>query len=343
MRAYLDSGRDRQEAVTRLFTFGPMFRYERPQKGRMRQFHQIDCECLNAAEPCVDAEMAIMLMHFMRELGIDDLTLQFNSLGCARCRPAYRTLLRDWLRRLDRAALCEDCRARLDGNPLRTLDCKTPGCQALTSGAPVPADCLCPDCSEHFGAVQRLTAAGGVNFALNPRLVRGLDYYTRTAFEVVSRAIGAQGSVAGGGRYDDLAAAIGGSDVPAVGFACGMERLAMLLPAHDEPRPDFHAAALAADRTADQAAARTAGLDAVFAVCRALRDAGFRGEMDHAPRSMKAAMRRADKSGARCALIFGPDELAAGMATIKRMDNGEQVTAPLRDVVSLVAGIAAAG
>ena len=332
MRAYLDNARNRQEAVTRLFTFGPMFRYERPQKGRLRQFHQIDCECLNAAEPCVDAEMAVMVMRFMRELGIEDLEMQINSLGCARCRPAYRTLLRGWLEGLDRDKLCEDCRRRLDANPLRVLDCKMPDCRALTSGAPLAADHICPDCRTHFDTVQRLVAAAGVGFTLNPRLVRGLDYYTRTTFEVVSQAIGSQGSVAGGGRYDGLAAEIGGPDVPAIGFACGMERLAMLLPEQDSPRPDFHAAVLAAS-FAD-------GLDTAFALCQALRDAGFRGEMEHAPRSMKAAMRQADKSKARCALIFGPDELAAGSVAIKRMDNGEQTTAPLGDAVSVVAGIA---
>ncbi|MDR2726933.1 MAG: histidine--tRNA ligase [Deltaproteobacteria bacterium] len=330
MRAYLDSGRNRQEAVTRLFTFGPMFRYERPQKGRLRQFHQIDCECLNAAEPHVDAEMTVMVMRFMSELGIDDLELQLNSLGCARCRPAYRELLRDWLGRLDRDRLCEDCRRRLDANPLRVLDCKMPGCQALTAGAPFVAAHICPDCREHFDTVRRLVAAEGVDFTLNHRLVRGLDYYTRTAFEVVSRGIGSQGAVAGGGRYDGLAAAIGGPDVPAIGFACGMERLAMLLPAEDDPRPDFHAAVLAAQADA---------LDTAFAVCQALRDAGFHGELDHMPRSMKAAMRRADKSKARCVLIFGPDELAAGTVAVKRLDNGEQATTPLADAVSIVAGI----
>ena len=334
MRAYLESGRNRHEAVTRLFTFGPMFRYERPQKGRLRQFHQIDCECLGSAEPHVDAEMVVMIMRLMSELGIGELELQLNSLGCAACRPVYRDLLHAWLLRLDREKLCEDCRRRLDTNPLRVLDCKVPGCKELTAEAPCIVDHTCEPCRDHFDAVKRLIAAESVDYVLNPRLVRGLDYYSRTTFEVVSRSIGSQGSVAGGGRYDGLAAELGGSEIPAIGFACGMERLAMLLPEADSFKPDFHAVVLHAP--ASESAA-TDGRDTAFAVTQALRDAGFCGEMDASPRSMKAAMRQADKSGARCALIFGPDELAAGTVVIKRMDNGEQTTVPLADAVNAVA------
>ena len=334
MRAYLESGRNRQEAVTRLFTFGPMFRYERPQKGRLRQFHQIDCECLGAPEPYVDAEIVVMIMRFMSELGIEGLELQLNSLGCPECRPAYRALLRDWLSQLDREKLCPDCQRRLDTNPLRVLDCKVSGCKALTDAAPCIADHLCAACEDHFATVKKLVAAENVEFTLNPRLVRGLDYYTRTTFELVSYAIGSQGAVAGGGRYDNLAEEFGGPSIPAIGFACGMERLAMLLPAQSDPGPDFHAVVLTAPESGESGGAD--GRDTAFAVAQALRDAGFRGEMDMQPRSMKAAMRQADKSKARCVLVFGPDELAAGTVLIKRMDNGEQTTAPLAEAVQVL-------
>lgn len=329
MRAYLDSGLNRQEAVSRLFTFGPMFRYERPQKGRLRQFHQINCECLGADSPYVDAEMIVMVMRFLDELGIENLELQLNTLGCTACRPAYRALLHDWLSKLDREKLCEDCRRRLETNPLRVLDCKVPGCKALTEQAPVIVDHVCPDCNDHLNTVKRMLAAEEVSYTLNPRLVRGLDYYTRTAFEVVSGAIGAQSSVAGGGRYDGLASALGGPDVPAIGFACGMERLAMLLPEAPSARPDFHVAVLAAEGAH--------GLDTAFALTQALRDAGFTGEMDAAPRSMKAAMRQADKSGARHALVLGTDELAAGTVVVKRMDDGTQTTVTLAETANLIA------
>ncbi len=325
MRAYLESGLNRREAVSRLFTFGPMFRYERPQKGRMRQFHQIDAECLGADEPYVDAEMIVMVMRFLARIGLSDLELQLNTLGCAECRPAYRERLHAWLAALDRETLCEDCRRRLDTNPLRVLDCKVPTCKAQTEGAPRIADHVCGKCADHFEAVKRLLEAEGIAYVLNPRLVRGLDYYTRTAFEVVSYAIGSQGAVAGGGRYDNLAAEFGGPGVPAMGFACGMERLAMLLPEAAPHVPDFHIAVLNAEGPD--------GRDTAFALAQALRDAGFVGEMDVQTRSLKAAMRQADKSGARCALILGPDELASGRVLIKRLDNGEQHTAPLAEAV----------
>jgi histidyl-tRNA synthetase len=311
-----------------------MFRYERPQKGRMRQFHQIDCECLGDAEPYVDADMLIMVMRFLSELGIANLELQLNSLGCSVCRPAYRQLLHDWLSRLDRSTLCENCQRRMETNPLRVLDCKVPTCKAQTEGAPDIVDHVCPECRDHFETVKRLLAAESVDYVLNPRLVRGLDYYTRTAFEVVSGEIGAQGSVAGGGRYDDLAVQIGGTPVPAMGFACGMERLAMLLPACDAMVPDFHIAVLATDGLN--------GLDTAFALAQALRDAGFTGEMDSQPRSMKAAMRQADKSKARAALILGPDELSSGNVVIKNMSDGTQQTVALNDAAGAVARITGA-
>ena len=326
MRAYIESGRS-ADAVTKLFTIGPMFRYERPQKGRMRQFHQINCECLGPSEPYADAELVTMAMRFLEAIGLRNLTLQLNSLGCPSCRPAYRDTLRQWLSSLDESALCEDCRRRMVTNPLRVLDCKVPTSKEHTAAAPKILDHNCPDCAAHFDTVRRLLDAEKVPYVINHRLVRGLDYYTRTTFEIVSDEIGAQGTVAGGGRYDGLVAQLGGPNVPGFGFACGMERLALLLPDSEEDReaarPDFYVVVLA-----------DAARDSAYALTQALRDAGFRGEMGFAVRSVKSAMRQAGKSGARFCLLIGEDELAARTVMLKNMDSGEQASVAFADVVA---------
>lgn len=325
MRAYIESGKT-QESVSRLFTIGPMFRYERPQKGRMRQFHQINCECLGPSEPYADAELVIMVMRFLEALGIGNLTLQLNSLGCPICRPAYRETLRQWLSTLDESVLCEDCRRRMTTNPLRVLDCKVPSCREHTEQAPTILAHNCPDCTAHFEVVRRLLDAEKLDYVINHRLVRGLDYYTRTTFEVVSDAIGAQGTVAGGGRYDGLVSQLGGPDVPGLGFACGMERLAMLLPSAEASRPDF-AVVVLSDTARDTA----------FALTQTLRDAGFRGDMGFAARSIKSAMRQAGKSRVRFCLLLGENELADNTVVVKDMDSGEQVAVPTAEVVTRLA------
>ncbi len=321
MRAFMESGRQKSEGVTKLFTTGPMFRYERPQKGRLRQFHQINCECLGAVEPQADAELVIMVTRFLEELGLTDLTLQLNTLGCPTCRPAYRDMLRQWFKGLAVEKLCEDCQRRMETNPLRVLDCKVPTCKALTQDAPTILEHTCPDCAEHFATVRKLLEREDIAYTLNHRLVRGLDYYTRTTFEIVTDKIGAQGTVAGGGRYDGLIAQLGGTDVPGLGFACGMERLAMLLPELQSKRPDFYVALLTDD-----------SVDTVFTLTQTLRDAGLCGEMSYIKRSMKSAMRQASKMQARYMLLPGSDELAEGKVTIKNMDSGEQDTVPLNQV-----------
>ena len=323
MRACIEHGRCAPDAVTKVFTCGPMFRYERPQKGRLRQFHQLNCECLGPVEPAADAEMLIMVMRFLTAIGLSELSLQLNSLGCPSCRPAYREQLHDWLRSLPQEALCEDCRRRIETNPLRVLDCKVPGCKELTREAPRILDANCPDCRAHFETVLRLLDKAGVPYVINHRLVRGLDYYVRTTFEVVSDKIGAQGTVAGGGRYDGLVAQLGGPQTPGLGFACGMERLALLLPQREAARPDFYLAVLDEN-------AREAG----FLLVQTLRDAGLTGEMGFAARSMKSSMRQAGKSGAHYALLLGTDEFAAGTVTVKNMDSGEQVALPMDNVAA---------
>ena len=327
MRAYIEHGVHAREAVSKFFTIGPMFRHERPQKGRMRQFHQINCECLGPREPEADAEIICMLMDFLGRLNLGELTLQINSLGCPNCRPSYRKILRDWLESLAPDCLCEDCRRRMVTNPLRVLDCKVPTCKEHTAAAPKILDHNCPDCAAHFDTVRRLLDAEKVPYVINHRLVRGLDYYTRTTFEIVSDEIGAQGTVAGGGRYDGLVAQLGGPNVPGFGFACGMERLALLLPDSEEDReaarPDFYVVVLA-----------DAARDSAYALTQALRDAGFRGEMGFAVRSVKSAMRQAGKSGARFCLLIGEDELAARTVMLKNMDSGEQASVAFADVVA---------
>jgi len=315
VRAYVENALHAQEELSKLFTYGPMFRYERPQKGRMRQFHQLDVEAFGSPSAHLDAEMLFMLGHFLTEIGIGELNFELNSLGCPDCRPAYQQALNDYFKGFDGGQLCEDCLRRKLTNPLRVLDCKVPGCKELTKGAPIIADYLCDDCRGHFATVTGLLDAAGFAYTLNPRLVRGLDYYVRTTFEVTSGKIGAQSAVAGGGRYDGLVRNLGGPDLPGVGFACGMERLALLMGEAQADMPDFHLAVLG-----------EAGLNAGLLLAQKLRAAGLRGECALSAKSAKAQMRQAGKSGARYCLILGESELAAGTVVVKDMQAGTQET-----------------
>ncbi|MCG8531379.1 MAG: histidine--tRNA ligase [Desulfovibrionales bacterium] len=323
MRAYIEGNVNQSEQISKLFTFGPMFRYERPQKGRMRQFHQINCECLGPDEAHADAEVILMLMTFLTQIGLKELTLEVNTLGCRDCRPKYNEALRSFLANLNKDELCEDCRRRMDTNPLRVLDCKVPACKALTESAPTIIEHACDTCRAHHDKVLSTLTAANVPFVQNDRLVRGLDYYNRTTFEVVSNAIGSQSSVAGGARYDGLIKQLGGADVPGIGFACGMERLALMLGERDVAQPDFYIAVL------DEA-----GLEHGLMLAQTLRLAGKKGDVSFAAKSMKAQMRQAGKKGARKALILGGDELAAKTVVVKDMESGEQVTVAQADILS---------
>lgn len=332
MRAYIEASCNARESVSKLFSYGPMFRYERPQKGRMRQFHQLNCECIGAAEPLADAEIILMLMTFLRGIGIGHLSLQLNSLGCKHCRPAYHKTLKEFLDSLDERALCEDCRRRKEVNPLRVLDCKVPSCRALTDNAPKILDSNCPDCKEHFMFVLRVLERAKQPYVLNHRLVRGLDYYNRTTFEVVTETIGAQGTVAGGGRYDGLVKQLGGPDVPGVGFAAGLERLALMVEQSGAnirpPVPDFYLAVL------DPAA-----LEDALVIAQKLREAGKRGEVSFTAKSLKSQMRQASKTGAKKCLLLGSDELAAQSVAVKDMETGGQVTVPLDALLEKIESI----
>lgn len=319
LRAFIESGSP--EGVTKLFTCGPMFRYERPQKGRMRQFHQLDVEVLGASTPQADAEVILMLWTFLERLGIQSLTLELNSLGCPKCRPAFHQALRVFLEDIDASALCEDCRRRTTTNPLRVLDCKVPGCRQATATAPRLTDHLCPECTAHFARVRGILNATGTPYTINPRLVRGLDYYQRTTFEVLSGDIGAQSAVAGGGRYDGLVAALGGPMVPGIGFACGMERLALLLPPLADRAMDFYLAVL------DEAA-----LDTALVLGQSLRRHGFYGETAFEAKSPKAHLRQANKLGVKTCLLLGGDEMARGVIVVKDMATGVQTTVAQDDL-----------
>ena len=308
VRAFIESKTHQPGKISKFFTFGPMFRYERPQKGRQRQFHQLNAEIFGADEAQADAELILMLKTFLNTIGLTKLTVELNSLGCHECRPTYKQALTDYYKSKDKENFCEDCQRRMETNPLRVLDCKVPACKELVADAPVITDHLCEECEVHFTDVKAILDGANVEYVLNPRLVRGLDYYVRTCFEVASFDIGSQTAVAGGGRYDGLIKTLGGPDCSATGFACGMERLALLLDQMELETPDFYLAVV------DKGAANDAMLFA-----QELRDKGLKGDVSYAGGSMKSRMRAANKSGAKVCLIMGGDEKENKTITIKDM------------------------
>lgn len=314
MRSFIQNKLYNLDPVSKLYYFGPMFRYERPQKGRYRQFHQIGVEAVGVEDARIDAQVLAMLMHYFDAVGIDGIELQINSLGCAKCRPSYRQALTEYLRNTLQA-LCEDCRRRYGTNPLRTLDCKVPGCKEATVGAPSVLDYLCGDCETQFESVQRYLRGLDLPFTVNPRMVRGLDYYTKTTFELVTDRLGSQSAVAAGGRYDGLIRDLGGPSLPGIGFAMGLERL-VLLKESDRIEPEGPELFLAA--LGDEAAERA------FLLMSKLQRQGIRVEMSYQGKSLKAQMRRADKLGSRFVLILGEEELQKEVAPLRDMAGGEQ-------------------
>ena len=312
-------------APVKLAYAGPMFRSERPQKGRQRQFNQVGVECLGADDPTIDAEGIIMLMRFFEAVGIPAgaMRLLVNSMGCSECRPAYRELVRSYI--LEHAdALCKDCQRRAETNPLRAFDCKEPGCRAVMAAAPRITDHLCDDCREHYSQVKNLLDATGVSYTEDYALVRGLDYYTRTVFEVqVDEGLGSQNAIGGGGRYDKLMAEIGGKPAPGFGFALGYERCLIALQAHGltfDPavKLDFYIACV--DDTVRPLA---------FRVLQALRDVGMKGDLDHQHRSLKSQFKQADKLHADYVVVLGPDEVAKGVVKVRNMASHNEVEVPL--------------
>ncbi len=321
VRAVLENHLEKGAGVKKFFTLGPMFRYERPQKGRYRQFHQINCEALGLDAPDLDAEVILMLLDMLGRFGLKKLRLLINTLGCPDCQPEFKERLRTFL--MEHEGWCEDCLRRRVTNPLRVLDCKSVHCQELMQDAPVMRDCLCEVCSGHYARVLELLRRFRVDFEEQPRLVRGLDYYTRTAFEVTAAGLGAQDAVAGGGRYNGLARDLGGPDLPAIGFAIGEDRLLEVLPTEASAAPE-HRVFLAA--MGPEAREQALGL------LQALRSKGLPAEMDFEDRSLKAQLTLADRLGATYAVILGGRELESGEALVRHMATGFQELVPLDDL-----------
>ena len=323
-RAYLEHQFYSFDPVAKLYCIGPMFRYERPQKGRYRQFYQIDAEVFGVENPMVDAEVILMLLHFLRRVGMEKLELQINSLGDPACRPRYREELKKFLSERS-FQLCEDCQRRLHTNPLRILDCKVEGCREAVAHAPQVVDFLCPECQDHFDRVKGYLGMAGLDYIVNSKMVRGLDYYTRTAFEVVSYQLGSQNAVTGGGRYDGLFREIGGLDIPGIGFAIGVERLISLLPKEREFVRFPHLFIAALDKEAYQEAYRLANQ---------LHLQGFRAELDYEGKSLKSQMRRADKLKAPYVIILGGEESKRGRAVLRNMKDKSQEELPMEGLIN---------
>ncbi len=326
VRAYVQHKMHNPPGVLKMFYIGPMFRYERPQAGRLRQFNQIGVEAMGSSSPIVDVEVMTMLMEFFRELGLTKARLQINSLGSQESRPQYRELLKTAIEKhLD--ALCDNCKNRYQRNPLRVLDCKAKQCGEIAQKLPKLIDHLDTASAEHFSEVRSLLDSAGTPYSVNTRLVRGLDYYNRTAFEVTSEDLGAQNTICGGGRYDTLVEELDGPSTPCFGFALGMERLVSLVPFDDsknlQKNPDIFIVCLGEE-------AKTTG----FKIAHELRLKGFRVERDYDTGSMKSQMRKANKAQCRFALILGENEIRSGEFLLKNMETGEQTQCPAQELAN---------
>lgn len=327
VRSYIEHNMGRSARVTKLYYFCPMFRYERPQAGRYRQFWQWGLEAIGSLSPVVDAEIVHFSVDFFRQLGIAGAKARINSAGCRECTPAYNELLREALAdRLDQ--FCEDCRDRYEKNPRRMFDCKNENCQRLLAGAPSILDALCDECRDHFESVKAILGETDIDFEVDDGLARGLDYYTKTIFEVHHSRLGAQSALCGGGRYDALVEELGGRPTPACGVSAGVERIISALESEgllDGAAPGPQVYIVAAEEARLVAARAAAGLRATFSV-----------DMDYQGRSFGKQMKEAGKSGAAVAIILGDDEIARGVATIKDMESGDQFEAPLDSLVEAV-------
>ena len=324
-------------APAKLLYAGPMFRCERPQKGRLRQFHQVGIECLGATDPSADAEMIIMCMRFFEELGLkrESMTLLINSMGCAQCRPGYTTAVKAFMLEHE-AELCEECQRRIETNPLRAFDCKNPQCYEVMEQAPRFSGHLCPSCRDRHEKVCAYLQAAGIDYVEDPRLVRGFDYYTGTVFEVqVTEGLGSQSAIGGGGRYDGLMGEVGDRDLPGLGFAVGFERIMLALEAAGvcigcpQVKPVY--VAVVDDSVRPQA----------FSILQQLRDAGIRAEGDPQGRSLKSQFKVAGKMDAALAVVVGPDELAAGQVTIRDFSTHEERQVGIGQVAQQVASLLA--
>jgi histidyl-tRNA synthetase len=323
VRACLENNLIGLDKITKLFYIGPMFRYERPQAGRFRQFHQIGVEAFGSADPLIDAEIIILAVRLFEKLGLEGLEVDINSVGCLPageagkdCRPAFLKELKVYFKS-NIKNMCDECKKRLEFNPLRILDCKNKVCQKYIQKAPAPLDFICGKCKENFEATVDLLKGAKVNCQINNRLVRGLDYYTGITFEVISKKLGAQNAVCGGGRYNDLVYDLGGKSIPASGFAVGVERVIEVLKGFNVKVPSAPLKVFVATM-GDEAKRRG------FEIAESLRRAGVSSEMDYIDRSLKAKMKAADKSGAKFTVIIGEDELKKNVVVLRKMEDGSQ-------------------
>ncbi len=326
-RLFIENGLSSSPLPLKAFYLTPCYRYERPQAGRLREFHQFGIEVFGSAEAETDAEVIFAASSFLDKLGIKDVELEINSIGCKSCRAEYNKALKDYFRP-HLSKMCPTCNERFEKNPLRMIDCKEEGCKAITAGAPKILDYLCPDCKAHFEKVKSLLDVLNVKYSVNPDIVRGLDYYTRTVFEFVSTSIGAQGTVCGGGRYDGLIEELGGGSVPAIGFAAGLERLILLMEntGVDFPPPKAPEIYIAGmdERSRTEA----------FKLACTLRASGICAECDKMNRSVKSQLKFADKIGARFVVVIGENELASGECDLKNMADGTSVRIKTGNILS---------
>jgi histidyl-tRNA synthetase len=317
IRSVIENGLYNQSLPQKVCYIGGCYRYEKPQAGRLREFHQFGVECIGAAAPAADAEVIALAHSVLTNIGLDNLSLEINSIGCPTCRAEYHKALKAYFEG-KKDELCETCKDRLDRNPMRILDCKSPVCGEIAKDAPVMINYLCNDCAEHFEAVKAQLDVMGIGYKVNPTIVRGLDYYTRTVFEFISGDIGAQSTVCGGGRYDGLMQQMGAPATPSLGFAMGIERLLLVLnnlnkEIGEEKAPHIYIAPMG----------EKAGVKAA-AICSELRKEGFTALTDICGRGLKAQMRYANKIGARFSVVLGDDELASGIIRLKDMKLGEE-------------------
>ncbi|MFZ2447590.1 MAG: histidine--tRNA ligase [Syntrophobacteraceae bacterium] len=325
VRAYIQHKLHADPVLQKFYAIGPMFRHERPQKGRYRQFHQIDAEVFGIDSPMIDAEIMHMLHLFLDRLGVSGVMLNINTLGCPECRKTYREVLRAYLMSVG-DDFCPDCLRRRVTNPLRVFDCKVERCQALIEGAPALIDSIDAECRAHFHAVREYLSKLGTPHVINPRMVRGLDYYMRTTFEVVTGRLGSQNAIGGGGRYNGLVKDLGGPDVAGIGFAIGMERLILLL---QQDRAES-----ARSSKVFIAALGEPALGRAFLLVQELRGLGVEAEMDYEGRSLKSQMRRADKAGSRYVLILGEDEMNRGEIQLRDMREKTQKVLGIESVAA---------
>src|SRR5688572_9985027 len=328
IRLILENQLLKQKPCVKLWYSGPVFRYERPQKGRYRQFHQFGVEAVGSNDPHLDAETIAAFDQILRRVGVTDHAVRINSMGCGECRGVYREALKAFIAP-NLASYCENCRRRFDRNVFRVLDCKVPADKERNEKAPPAVDSLCAACRTHFESVQRGLGAAGVAFAVDKRIVRGLDYYTRTVYEFSSTRLGAQDALGGGGRYDGLVGQMGGPEAGAVGFSAGSERvlIAMAQEAEAARKLDFYAVAADDESRAD-----------AFRAAQALRGADLAGDLDFEARSMKAQMRSANRAGAKFAVIVGAEERAQGRVRVKPMEGGEERLVTLDEAIRLLKG-----